>query len=305
MSKQLHGGPIAHAEAIKEATRRLRHDPVRHSVGVLVMALMLALPGVAWVALRGLDVMLPVEITTPGLSVFVRQDISESDLTALADNLLMRDEVLTVEVVGRNQGLEALSQLAGLGDLVGAFESNPLPDVVRLAIDALPQSEAMQALSLALEGDPRVDFVRIDQGLSNEMRNALVLGQRLVLVLAFMVLAAIVLVVTGATRIEVTRARAEFALVDLVGGTQRYARRPFVYMGLIQGAAGGVLAAGFVWFGAILVAAPLSRLITLYGESEAWVGATPLDLLLPVLAGTLLGALGARIAARVPSVAWT
>ena len=150
MSKQLHGGPIAHAEAIKEATRRLRHDPVRHSVGVLVMALMLALPGVAWVALRGLDVMLPVEITTPGLSVFVRQDISESDLTALADNLLMRDEVLTVEVVGRNQGLEALSQLAGLGDLVGAFESNPLPDVVRLAIDALPQSEAMQALSLAL-----------------------------------------------------------------------------------------------------------------------------------------------------------
>ncbi len=305
MSKQLHGGPIAHAEAIKEATRRLRHDPVRHSVGVLVMALMLALPGVAWVALRGLDVMLPVEITTPGLSVFVRQDISESDLTALADNLLMRDEVLTVEVVGRNQGLEALSQLAGLGDLVGAFESNPLPDVVRLAIDALPQSEAMQALSLALEGDPRVDFVRIDQGLSNEMRNALVLGQRLVLVLAFMVLAAIVLVVTGATRIEVTRARAELALVDLVGGTQRYARRPFVYMGLIQGAAGGVLAAGFVWFGAILVAAPLSRLITLYGESEAWVGATPLDLLLPVLAGTLLGALGARIAARVPSVAWT
>ena len=85
-----------------------------------------------------------------------------------------------------------------------------------------------------------------------------------------MVLAAIVLVVTGATRIEVTRARAELALVDLVGGTQRYARRPFVYMGLVQGLAGGLLASAFVYGGAILVGQPLSRLLTLYGESAAW-----------------------------------
>lgn len=305
MSAQIHGGLQAHWEAAQEAVRRLKHDPIRHSVGVLVMALMLALPGVAWVALRGLDVMLPVEVTTPGLSVFVRNDVAEDQLTELADSLLARDAVLTVEVVGRNQGLAALSQLAGLGDLVGAFETNPLPDVVRVAVDALPQSEVMRNLSVTLEGDPRVDFVRVDQGISNEMRNALILGQRLVLVLAAMVLAAIVLVVTGATRIEVTRARAELALVDLVGGTQRYARRPFIYMGVIQGAVGGLLAAAFVWLGASLVSAPLSRLITLYGESQSWVGANSMDLVLPILAGTLLGALGARIAARVPSVAWT
>lgn len=300
-----HGGAIAHVEAAREAVRRLANDPLRHTVGVLVMALMLALPGVAWVALRALDVMLPVEATTPGVSIFVGQDVSEEDISALADEMVDRSDVLAVEIVGRDQGLQALSQLAGLGDLVGAFETNPLPDVVRLAIDALPGSEQMQALSLSLESDPRVEFVRIDQGLSNEMRNALVLGQRLVLILGAMVLAAIVLVVTGATRIEVTRARAELALVDLVGGTQRYARRPFVYMGVVQGLAGGLLASAFVYGGAILVGQPLSRLLTLYGESAALVGATPLDLAVPVVCGTLLGGLGARIAARLPTVAWT
>ncbi|MGB0965785.1 MAG: cell division protein FtsX [Litorivicinus sp.] len=301
----LHGGAQAHIEAARDAIRRLLHDPIRHSVGCLVMALMLALPGVAWVALRGFDVLLPVEATTPGLSVFVRQDVAEADLTALADNLLARDNILTVEVVGRDKGLEALSQLAGLGDLVGAFDENPLPDVIRVALKTTPGSEFMRGLSVSLEGDPRVEFVRVDQGLSNEMRNALVLGQRLVLVLALMVLAAIVLVVTGATRIEVTRARAELSLVDLVGGTERYARRPFIYMGVLQGAAGGCLAALFVWIGSLLVGAPLSRLLTLYGESGAIVGANALDLALPVLAGTVLGGVGARIAARVPSVAWT
>ena len=301
----LHGGAQAHIEAARDSVRRLLHDPIRHSVGCLVMAIMLALPGVAWVALRGLDILLPVEATTPGLSVFIREEVEEADLTALADSLLARQEILSVEVVGRDQGLQALSQLAGLGDLVGAFDQNPLPDVIRVSVDSTPGSEFMRGLSVTLEGDRRVEFVRVDQGLSNEMRNALVLGQRLVIVLALMVLAAIVLVVTGATRIEVTRARAELSLVDLVGGTERYARRPFVYMGVIQGLAGGCLAALFVWIGALLVGAPLSRLLTLYGESGVIVGANALDLLLPVLAGTVLGGVGARIAARVPSVAWT
>lgn len=301
----MHGGALAHIEAIREAVRRLRHDPLRHSVGVVVMALMLALPGVAWVALRGLDVLLPVEAITPGLSVFIREEVAEEELTGLADSLLSQPEILSVEVVSRDQGLAALSQLAGLGDLVGAFETNPLPDVIRLSVDSTPGSEFMRGLSVMLENDRRVEFVRVDQGLSNEMRNALILGQRLVLVLAFMVLSAIVLVVTGATRIEVTRARAELALVDLVGGTQRYARRPFIYMGVIQGASGGLIAAGLVYLGGYLVGAPLTRILALYGESSVVVGAQGLDMLQPVIAGTILGGVGARIAARVPSVAWT
>lgn len=254
----IHGGAQAHWEALLDAIQRLRHDPVRHSVGVLVMAIMLALPGVSWVALRGLDLLIPVEALTPGISVFAQTGASEDDITNLADEINAIEGVVLVEYIGAERGLIALSEIAGLTELTDAFEENPLPDVLRVLLSPQVHHEISQSLALQLEADNRVEFVRIDQGISNEMRNALVVGQRLVVILGVMVIAAIVLVVTGATRIEVTRARAEIALVDLVGGTARYARRPFVYMGLLQGLVGGILAAGFVAVGAELVSAPLA-----------------------------------------------
>ncbi|QGG79223.1 hypothetical protein GH975_01065 [Litorivicinus lipolyticus] len=305
MSISIHGGYHAHWEAMQDAIRRLRNDPIRHSVGVLVMAIMLALPGVSWVALRGLDLLIPAEALTPGVSVFIQKDADEAGLDALADRLNLEAGVFLVELVSADRGLQALSELAGLTELSGAFEQNPLPNVLRVLLDPDAPVERARGLALQLESDPLVEFVRIDQGISVEMRNALVLGQRLVMVLAVMVVSAIVLVVTGATRIEVTRARAEIALVDLVGGTMRYARRPFIYMGLLQGAAGGLLAAGFVWLGAELVGAPLSRLVVLYGDTGSAIGADAGDLLLPLLVGTLLGGLGARLAARTQSIAFS
>ncbi|MGB0958397.1 MAG: cell division protein FtsX [Litorivicinus sp.] len=305
MSVSIHGGYHAHWEALLDALWRLRKDPVRHSAGVLVMAIMLALPGVSWVALRGLDLLIPAEALTPGISVFLQKDADEAALEGLADEINAEEGVFLVELVTADRGLQALSELAGLTELAGAFDTNPLPDVLRVLLAPDTEAGVSRELALRLEGDPRVEFVRLDQGISAEMRNALVLGQRLVMVLAVMVVAAIVLVVTGATRIEVTRARAEIALVDLVGGTMRYARRPFIYMGLLQGAGGGFLAAGFVWLGAELVGAPLSRLVVLYGETGSAIGAGWFDLLLPLVVGTALGGLGARLAARTQSIAFS
>lgn len=299
-----HGGAQAHVEAAVDAVRRLRNDPVRHSVGVLVMSLMLALPGVAWMALRGLDLLVPVESLTSGVSVFLSSELDDDGLEAFVDEWGARDEIFAIEVIGREQGLVSLSQAAGLGDLVGAFQDNPLPDVARLILVPDTAPEFGQRLSIELESDPRVDFVRVDEGFSREMRNAIVLGQRLVLILGVMVVAAIVLVVTGATRIEVTRARAELALVDLVGGTLTYARRPFLYMGAIQGVVGGLLASGFVFVGSLLISAPLSRLLVLYGDAQTVLRPTALDLAMPLILGVLLGWVGARLAARVPRVAW-
>ena len=101
----------------REAVRRLANDPLRHTVGVLVMALMLALPGVAWVRC-GLGCHVAGGSDNTGCLNFVGQDISEEDISALADEMVDRIDVLAVEIVGRDQGLQALSQLAGLGDLV-------------------------------------------------------------------------------------------------------------------------------------------------------------------------------------------
>ena len=299
-----HGGAQAHWEAAVDAVRRLRQDPVRHSVGVLVMSLMLALPGVAWMALRGLDLLVPVESLTSGVSVFLAEDVDDSALTGFVDEMGARDEVFAVEVIGQEQGLLALSQAAGLGDLVGAFQENPLPNVARLILIPDVAPEFSKSLSLELESDPRVAFVRVDEGFSREMRNAIVLGQRLVLILGVMVVLAIILVVTGATRIEVTKERAELALVDLVGGTLTYARRPFLYMGVLQGLVGGLLASGVVFLGSLLISAPLSRLLVLYGDAQTVLRPTLLDLGMPLILGLFLGFLGARLAARVPRVAW-
>lgn len=159
----IHGGAQAHFDAFIDATRRLRHDPVRHSVGVLVMAIMLALPGVSWVALRGLDLLIPVEALTPGISVFANADVTDDAFTALADELNQTDGVVLVEFISSDRGLAALSDVAGLTELTDAFEENPLPDVLRVLLGADVHRELSQTLALKLEADPRVEFVRIDQ----------------------------------------------------------------------------------------------------------------------------------------------
>ncbi|MBT8146360.1 MAG: hypothetical protein KJN90_05860 [Gammaproteobacteria bacterium] len=85
-------------------------------------------------------------------------------------------------------------------------------------------------------------------------------------------------------------------MLKLVGGTPGYIARPFLYSGLMLGAAGSIIAGLMMLSAQVLVSAPIDNLLSLYESEIAVPGYGPLDILLAVMAGAALGWLGASIA---------
>ena len=121
--------------------------------------------------------------------------------------------------------------------------------------------------------------------------------QQLVLLVAAVLAAGVLAVVGNTIRLEINGRRAEIEVTKLVGGSNAFVRRPFLYSGLWQGLAGGLLAAGLVTLGLTVLEPFVARLAAAYGSSFALQGLSIREWPLVIGSGAALGFLGAWLAA--------
>lgn len=289
-SWQLH-----HRDSARDALRRLRAAPAASLMTILVIAIALALPA-------GLSVLLEnVTSLTRGwdgnahLSVFLDANTSESRQRDLAqawnrDNAISRTEVIT-----REQALAEYKALSGFGDVLDALPDNPLPPLI-IVYPAQTEPAALEALQKKLKQEPSVDVVQLDVAWVRRLYAMIELGTRIVSALAVALAAGVILVVVNTIRLAIENRREEIVVMKIVGGTDGFVRRPFLYTGFWYGFFGGLAAVILVNLTLWWIGSPLDELMALY-ESEysvAGLGAEA-TLTLPLLAA-LLGLGGAWVA---------
>jgi cell division transport system permease protein len=202
-----------------------------------------------------------------------------------------------VELISRAQGLAEFREYSGLGGALDQLDENPLPVVLALyTAPAQMGQAALETLTARLEALPEGDFARLDAQWIERLQGIIGLLRSAVWLLGAALAAAVLLVIGNTIRLEIENRRSEIQIMDLVGATPAFVRRPFLYSGAWQGLLGGLLAWLLVVLAVSLLQGPVGRLAALYDTDFSLQGLDALTSTVLLAASAALGILGSWLA---------
>ncbi|MBB6600375.1 permease-like cell division protein FtsX [Luteimonas sp. MC1825] len=277
-----------HAYSFVASLGRIFRRPWSTALTIGVMAVALALPLGLWLVLGNVERFAGDVQQSRQLSVFLKQDVTPDAVAALADALRGRADVGDVAHRTPAQGLEELRARGGLGQAIDALGENPLPHVL---VVTPAGDEAMLADSLRTL--PEADLVQHDAGWRQRLDGWLRFGGRVAWVLAALLGTGALLVVGNTVRLDIQSRRDELGVLQLLGASDGFIRRPFLYLGAWYGLAAGALALALLTAAGAALRLPLADLAASYGSGFGLVGFTARQALVVLAGTTALGWLGA------------
>ena len=276
---------------------RLYRTPLSSFLTVMVIGIALALPAGLKVLVdntRGLTGSLE---GAARISVFLRQDITDKQRDAVADVLSRRPDIADVLVIPAEQALEEFRQLSGFGSAIDALEENPLPAVLVVhPTEAASAEPELPKLVRALDELPETDIVQLDTQWLKRLNAILQIINRGIVVIAGMFALAVVITVGNTIRLEIQNRRDEIVITKLIGATDAFIRRPFLYTGFWVGFGGGLMAWILVVIALVAMEGPVARLAGLYGSGFQLAGLGLAGGLAVLGIGAGLGWLGSAVA---------
>lgn len=286
-----------HSTCALESLLRLLRRPLQSFLTWLVIAVATALPATLYVALQNVESLGYQWQDSSQISVFVSADASDQALTQWREDLRARDDIAELTYISPQQALDEFRTHSGLGDVLDDLEQNPLPAVLLVQPSlAASQGEPLQALLDTLQQNPLSDDARLDMLWVQRLEQLLTLASRAVFFFALLLGLGLLLVIGNTIRLAIESRRDEILVVKLVGGTDAYVRRPFLYTGLWYGLGGGVIALVLLALGLNWLATPVSQLANLYQSDFGLQGLSFIASLQLVLLAGLIGLAGAWLA---------
>ncbi|MCY1293678.1 Cell division protein FtsX [compost metagenome] len=285
----------SHRASLVDSLRRLVRQPIGSFFTCLVMAIALALPMGLALLLNNLERLGGSWQQAAQISVYLKLEAGDADGARLRDEIAAMPDVAEAQWISREQALAQFQQQSGLGQALKDLPDNPLPGTVLVTpreIDKL----GLEVLRQRLAELPRVDQVQLDLQWVERLGAILRLGERFVFGLTLMLVMALLLVIGNTIRLHIENRRSEIEVIKLVGGTDGYVRRPFLYMGAFYGCGAGLLAWAVLAYSLGWLNDAVVRLAGLYGSDFALAGVPAADGLSLLLGAVLLGYIGAWLA---------
>jgi len=285
-----------HMQVALATLGELTRKPLASLMTTLVIAIALALPAVILLLLTQVDTLSSDWQQTTAMSVFLDAETTDEQALELAATIEERADVDTVTLLTRDDAMAEFRRHSGFGDVLQALDTNPLPPVLLVRPPASATTEDQERLVKALEARPQSEMVQYDHQWLYRFQAMTAIGQRAAMVLGVSLGLAVLLVVGNTIRLEIQNRRPEIEITKLVGGTDAFIRRPFLYRGMWFGLLGGITA--WLLTGAALyaLAGPVAELAGLYESGFRLSTWHPLALAAIGGSGIVLGLGGAWIA---------
>jgi cell division transport system permease protein len=256
-----------HAQTLVGSLGRIVKQPFATLMTMGVVAVALALP-------LFLNLFLTNVRTATGnwndafdLSVYMDKKAGAPRVTALAKQLRQRGDVTTVRVITAEQALAEFREDSGFGKALDALSDNPLPDTLIVTPTlAASTPQGTDALKSAIAAMADVQTVQLDTEWVKRLNAILDILRRVVLLTGALLGAGVVLIVGNTIRLDILNRRTEIEVMKLVGASDGFARRPFLYGGIWYGLGGGIMALILVAIAAAVLAHPVDSLAKLYGS---------------------------------------
>lgn len=286
-----------HRDAALLALRRLAAAPINGLLSVLAIGVALALPAGGQMLLANARYLAGTTSVVPQISVFMASDAERRVAKEIESRLSKFGGVKHVQFVAREETLARMKVSPGLRDVIEALPANPFPDAfIVSATDDRP--EAMEKLAVEFRQWPKVEHVQLDSAWVRRLDALLKLGRTAIIVLGALLGTGLVAITFSIIRMQVLTHRAEIEVSRLLGATDGFIQRPFLYHGLLLGFGGGIAAWLLVGAAALWLRAPLGELVRLYDLALVLQSLDAQDSALLLGFGASLGWLGAMIALR-------
>jgi len=282
--------------ALLDALRRFQNMPFSTIFTALAIGVSLCLPASLFLALVNLDHLAGQVPAQPEASIFISDSATAAEREKMKRKIEGRPDMLKSRFVSRESALEILKE-QGLSDVTAGLDKNPLPDAWILTPKETTPAK-LEILRKELAALPGVENVQIDSAWAERLQAFLQIGQRIVLVLAALFGVALIAISSNAIRAQILTRQDEIEVSRLIGATDRYIRRPFLYYGALQGASGGLMAIVLLILLQSLLTAPISKLASLYGSPFQLAGLNLTTCLILVSGAILFSWLGAWVAVR-------
>jgi cell division transport system permease protein len=283
-----------HRQALLGALGKLRAQRSAAVLNALVIGIALALPAGGYALLTSLRSLATGASLDPQLSVFLRPEAKRPELDALAKKLQSDARVREARFVSREQALKDLQAIEGLAEVIAALNRNPLPDAWVVRPRAAVGAE-LEAFARELRALPAVAHVQADAVWARRLAALAGTARLAIALLAALLAFGLVAITFNTIRLQVLTQRAEIEIAKLIGATDAFIRRPFFYLGALQGLAGGLLALLVVWVSLAALNTGVADLATSYGSAFRLAFLAPGDALALLFFSGFLGWLGAYL----------
>lgn len=279
-----------HGHSVVFSLGRAWRKPWATLLTIMVMAVALALPLGLSIALDNVKLFAGSVQQSRDINLFLKASVDAAGATQLAGTLRGRADVSAVTVRTPEEGLAELRDSAGLGEAIDALHDNPLPSLLIIT----PANGTDDArLAQSLQGLPQADLVQHDALWRKRLDAWLGFGSRLVQVLSALLGLGAVLVVGNTVRLDIQSRRDEIGVLQLLGASDGFIRRPFLYLGAWYGLGAGALALALIGVAGLALRPPLAELSSSYGSPFVLHGLDLLHSSLVLVGTVVLGWLGA------------
>lgn len=276
---------------------RLLETPIQSLMTWLVVAIATTLPATLFVVLLNLQQLGDHWHSSSQISVFLKQGARTDAVEALQKKWQARKDIGQLSYISPDAALKEFRDQSGLGRVVDSLDNNPLPGVflVRPADTDISPDE-LETLRKSLADEPVVEEAAVDMQWVKRLHQIMQLAERMTIALSVLLALGVILIIGNTIRLTIENRRDEILVTRLVGGTNAWLRRPFLYTGLWYGLGGGIvttllLATGIAWLNQ-----PVSSLADLYQSSYRLQGLGFIGSLQLILLAGLTGVIGAWIA---------
>lgn len=287
-----------HVQAATNSLNWLYKRPWSTMFTVIVIAIALTLPTLFWVFTRGIEQLTTNWQRTGHISLYLKFSSSVSHQDFLA-RVRATEGVAQASLKSAKQGLEELQRQEGMKDIMRYLPSNPLPAVIDV-IPALSVSTPIQLEQLItrLNHYPQVAQAKFDMQWSKRLHAILDFMSKTVHALMVLLAFAIVLIIGNTLHLIIHSRYEEIQVLKLIGATDSFIARPFLYSGLWYSFFGSIFAVLFVNLVMLSLMSAIKQLSTVYQIQYPFLGLSVVQAYLLVLIATFLGWLGAQLSVK-------
>jgi cell division transport system permease protein len=287
-----------HLQTMVGSLGRLSQHKLATLLTILVIGIALALPACLHTLVQNVRAASGGWGHALDISVYMKQSTGLEETRQLAAKLRQRRDIEDVRLIEADDALAEFRKSSGFGAALDALQSNPLPHALVVRPDAAFRSpEQIASLTRALGAMEGVDIVQLDTEWVSRFHAMLDVVRRVVLLAAGLFALGILVIVGNTIRLDIENRRDEIEVTKLVGGSNAFVRRPFLYNGVWYGFGGGLIAWLVVAIAVNLLAEPVARIAGLYGSRFELAGLGVTGAAALVGGGIALGWLGSFIAA--------
>ncbi len=287
---------LHHLQSLVFSLGKIYQAPATTIMTVAVIGITLSLPGGFYLFVKNIDAMSGDLRSSSQISLFLDLDLDERRAREIEREIADMDAVAATQFISRDRSLEEFREHSGFGKSIDTLSRNPLPHAIVVDPRGDADTFAVRTLLGRLEALPEVEIAKLDTEWLERLYTILEIAQRGVFIVTVLFACAVLLIIGNTIRLDIQNRYQEIIVTKLIGATDAFIRRPFLYGGIWYGLLGGIVSWLIVEIGYLAIAGPLERLNLLYQSELTLITFSLRDFVILISSSTLLGLAGSWIA---------